>query len=185
MPAREKPLVHLIIPKWGGTGIHQTFGHRMPPMALLVLAAHARRAGWEPRVIDQNFQKLPDETPDLACITVWTSIAPQAYRMGDAYRAKGVPVVMGGVHASLLPVEALRHCDSVVSGEADTVFAQVLSDAARGGLQRLYQGSFQDMDAVPLNHEWADILKKWPITRYAPLNTLQTTRGCRFNCDFC
>jgi radical SAM superfamily enzyme YgiQ (UPF0313 family) len=189
MPAsvrrRDRPLVHLVIPKWGGTGIHQTFGHRMPPMALLVLAAHARRAGWEPRVIDQNFQRVPDETPDLACITVWTSIAAQAYRMGDAYRAQGVPVVMGGVHASLLPVEALRHADAVVSGEADTVFATVLADAAAGTLQRLYQGSFQTMDSVPMNDEWADILKTWPLTRYAPLNTLQTTRGCRFNCDFC
>ncbi|HEX3621489.1 MAG TPA: radical SAM protein [Acidimicrobiales bacterium] len=182
---RAKPLVHLIIPKWGGTGIHQTFGHRMPPMALLVLAAHARRAGWEPRVIDQNFQKIPDETPDLACLTVWTSIAPQAYRLADAYRARGVPVVLGGVHASLIPVEALRHCDSVVSGEADTIFGTVLADAAAGRLQRLYKGSFQDMDDVPMNHEWADIVDKWPIYRYAPLNTLQTTRGCRFNCDFC
>ncbi|HVF15113.1 MAG TPA: radical SAM protein [Acidimicrobiales bacterium] len=177
--------MHLIFPKWGGIGLHQTFGHRMPPMALLVLAAHSRRAGWEPRVIDQNFENIPNETPDLACITVWTSIAPQAYRLADAYRAKGVPVVLGGVHPSLLPGEALRHCDSVVSGEADTIFATVLADAAAGALQRLYQGSFQGMDAVPMNHEWIDIFKKWPTYRYAPLNTLQTTRGCRFNCDFC
>ncbi|MGH9189396.1 MAG: B12-binding domain-containing radical SAM protein [Acidimicrobiales bacterium] len=182
---RDRPLVHLVIPKWGGTGIHQTFGHRMPPMALLVLAAHARRAGWEPRVIDQNFQKIPDERPDLAAITVWTSIAPQAYRMGDAYRAQGVPVVMGGVHASLMPGEALRHADSVVSGEADSILETVLKDAAAGRLQPLYQGQWQGMDAVPMNSEWIDILKRWPITRYAPLNTLQTTRGCRFNCDFC
>ncbi|MDQ2825511.1 MAG: B12-binding domain-containing radical SAM protein [Actinomycetota bacterium] len=185
MPVRDRPLVHLVIPKWGGTGIHQTFGHRMPPMALLVLAAHARRAGWKPKVIDQNFQKLPDEKPDLACLTVWTSLAPQAYRMADAYRARGVPVVLGGVHASLLPVEALRHADSVVSGEADTIFGTVLADAAAGRLQRLYQGSFQRMDDVPMNHEWADILQSFPVTRYVPLNTLQTTRGCRFNCDFC
>ena len=64
-------------------------------------------------------------------------------------------------------------------------FGTVLADAAAGRLQPLYKGSFQDMDAVPMNHEWADILKTWPLTRYAPLNTLQTTRGCRFNCDFC
>jgi len=185
VPVRDRPLVHLVIPKWAGTGIHQTFGHRMPPMALLVLAAHARRAGWEPRVIDQNFEAIPDETPDLACITVWTMLAPQGYRLADAYRAKGVPVVLGGVHPSLLPTEALRHADSVVSGEADTVFATVLADAAAGRLQRLYQGSFQDMDDVPMNHEWADIISGYPITRYVPLNTIQTTRGCRFNCDFC
>ena len=60
---REKPLVHLVIPRWGGTGLHQTFGHRMPPMALLVLAAHARRAGWDAKVIDQNYEPIPDETP--------------------------------------------------------------------------------------------------------------------------
>ncbi len=61
---REKPLVHLIIPKWGGTGIHQTFGHRMPPMALLVLAAHARRAGWDVEVIDLNYDRSPLDMPD-------------------------------------------------------------------------------------------------------------------------
>jgi radical SAM superfamily enzyme YgiQ (UPF0313 family) len=182
---REKPLVHLVIPRWGGTGLHQTFGHRMPPMALLVLAAHARRAGWEARVIDQNYEKIPDEIPDLACLTVWTMTAPQAYRIADDYRAQGVKVVLGGVHPSLLPTEALRHADAVVSGEADTVFATVLHDASNNTLKPLYKGSFQSMDDVPLNHEWADILKSFPITRYAPLNTLQTTRGCRFNCDFC
>ncbi len=182
---RAVPLVHLVIPRWGGTGLHQTFGHRMPPMALLVLAAHARRAGWEARVIDQNYQRLPDETPDLVCITVWTMTAPQAYRMADDYRSRGVKVVLGGVHPSLLPTEALRHADAVVSGEADTVFATVLADAEANRLRRLYQGSFQSMDDVPLNEEWADILASFPITRYAPLNTLQTTRGCRFNCDFC
>jgi len=181
----DRPIVHLVIPKWGGTGIHQTFGHRMPPMALLVLAAHARRAGWEPRVIDQNFQRLPDERPDLAAITVWTSIAPQAYRLADGYRAGGVPVVLGGVHSSLLPGEALRHADAVFSGEADGLFGTVLADVAAGRLQPIYKGEWLGMEAVPMNEEWADILGQWPITRYAPLNTLQTTRGCRFNCDFC
>jgi len=185
VPVRDRPVVHLVIPKWGGTGIHQTFGHRMPPMALLVLAAHARRAGWEPRVIDQNFEPIPDEKPDLACITIWTMLAPQGYRLADAYRARGVRVVLGGVHPSLLPTEALRHADAVVSGEADTIFSTVLADADAGRLQKLYQGSFQDMDDVPMNHEWADILETYPITRYVPLNTIQTTRGCRFNCDFC
>ncbi len=182
---RDRPIVHLVIPKWGGTGIHRTFGHRMPPMALLVLAAHARRAGWEPRVIDTNYEPIPDETPDLAAITVWTSIAPQCYRLADWYRGRGVPVILGGVHASLLPTEALRHADAVVSGEADSILATVLADARAGTLQPLYKGHWQGMEAVPLNEEWADIVAKWPLTRYAPLNTLQTTRGCRFNCDFC
>lgn len=182
---RDRPLVHLVVPRWGGTGVHLTFGHRMPPMSSLVLAAHARRAGWDVRVIDHNYQAIPDDSPDLACITTWTSTAAQAYHLCESYRAQGVPVVLGGVHVSLLPTEGLRFADSVVCGEADTIFGQVLADAAANRLKPLYQGSWQGMDVVPMNHEWADLYKQWPITRYAPMNTLQTTRGCRFNCDFC
>lgn len=196
----DRPLVHLVVPRWGGTGVHLTFGHRMPPMSALVLAAHARRAGWEVAVFDHNYQRIPmidgpgrsplsgkvdARRPDLAAITTWTSTAAQSYHLADAYRAQGVPVALGGVHASLLPTEALRHADTVVCGEADSIFGQVLADAAAGRLQPLYQGEWKGMDAVPLNHEWADLYKQWPITRYAPMNTLQTTRGCRFNCDFC
>jgi radical SAM superfamily enzyme YgiQ (UPF0313 family) len=174
-------------------------------MSLLVLAAHARRAGWEVEVVDLNYEPSPLDSPDwkgarsnllpynrrrsgkpdLAALTVWTANAPYAYKVADDYRARGVPVILGGVHASLLPGEALHHADAVVCGEADQIFAGVLADALAGTLQPLYKGSFQGMENVPLNHEWADIYKTWPLTRYAPLNTLQTTRGCRFNCDFC
>ncbi len=201
----DKPLLHLLVPKWGGAGIYQTFGHRFPPMSLLVLSAHARRAGWDVEVIDLNYEANPlykadlgweasrskwnrrrrSGKPQLAAFTVWTPNSPNAYRAADHYRAMGVPVVLGGVHASLLPGEAGRHADAVVCGEADQIFRTVLDDALAGQLQPLYQGAFQGMENVPMNHEWADLYRKWPLTRYAPLNTLQTTRGCRFNCDFC
>jgi radical SAM superfamily enzyme YgiQ (UPF0313 family) len=181
----DRPLLHLVFPKWQGTGLQLTFGHRMPPMALLVLAALARRSGWDARVIDENFDPLPTETPDLVAMTVWTPVASRAYALADAYRARGVPVVVGGVHPSLLPTEALRHADAVVSGEAEGIFATVLADALAGTLSPLYQGEWQGMDAVPTADEWRVDLKRFPLTRYAPLNTLQTTRGCRFNCDFC
>lgn len=172
-------------------------------MSLLVLAAHARRAGWEAEVVDLNYDRSPLDSPgwdglrtrrshrrrsgkpDLAALTVWTAPGPNAYRIADEYRARGVPVVLGGVHASLLPGEAKQHADAVVCGEADQIFRTVLEDAAAGRLRPLYQGAFQSMEHVPMNHEWADIYRQWPVTRYAPLNTLQVTRGCRFNCDFC
>jgi len=154
-------------------------------MALLVLSALARRKGWDVRVIDENFERIPDERPDLAALTVWTTLASRAYEVSDAYRAQGVPVVLGGVHASLLPGEALGHADSVLSSEAEAIFPTVLDDALAGRLKPLYQGGWSGMEAVPTVDEWAGVLKSWPITRYAPLNTLQTTRGCRFNCDFC
>lgn len=182
---RDRPLLHLVFPRWQGTGLHLTFGHRMPPMALLVLAALARREGWDTVVVDENFERVPTAKPDLAVLTVWTPLAARAYAIADNYRSRGVPVVLGGVHPSLLPAEGLRHADSVVCGEAEGVFRTVLADAANNRLKPLYQGEWQGMDVVPGVEEWADIISSWPITRYAPMNTLQTTRGCRFNCDFC
>ena len=181
----DRPLLLLISPAWLGTGIFQTFGHRMPPMSLMTLAAHARRHGWRTKIVDMQFDTLPKERPDLVGITVWTMSAPQSYRVADSYRAKGVPVMVGGVHPSLLPNEALLHADAVVCGEADGIIGRVLDDASAGRLQRLYKGEWLGMEAVPTADEWITDLKSFPLTRYAPLNTLQTTRGCRFNCDFC
>ncbi len=181
----DRPMLHLVFPRWGGTGLHLTFGHRMPPMALLVLAAHARRQGWDVRVVDENYEPLPTQRPDLVALTVWTSTAPRSYQLADRYREMGVPVILGGVHPSLMPGEAMRHADSVLVGEADAIFGSVLGDAAANRLQPLYQGHWGGMDAVPTVDEWIDLLRRWPITRYAPMNTVQTTRGCRFNCDFC
>ena len=93
-------------------------------------------------------------------LTVWTPNSPNAYRPADAYRAKGVPVVLGGVHASLLPGEALRHADAVVSGEADPIFGTVLADAAAGRLQPPLQGlASRAWTNVPMNHEWVDLVQ--------------------------
>lgn len=183
--ADERPTVHFIIPAWGGVGIHATFAHRMPPLALLVLAALARRHGWRARVVDMNVDALPQELPDLVGITVWTSLAPQAYATADRYRQLGVPVVLGGVHASLLPSEALRHADAVLIGEAEGVIGQLLADAVAGGLQSVYTGRWADMADVPTADEWIDLLEDRRLRDYFPRNTIQTTRGCRFNCDYC
>jgi len=178
-------LLLLVMPAWAGVGLHQVFGHKMPPMALLVLAAAARRCGWRVRVVDLNEEPLPAERPDVVGITVWTMLAPQAYALADSYRARGVPVVLGGVHPSLLPTEALRHADAVVVGEAEAILPTVLEDLRDGRSAGLYNGEWLTMGAVPPAEEWLDLVGAMPLTRYIPLNTLQTTRGCRFNCDFC
>ena len=181
----DGPRLLLVMPAWAGVGLHQVFGHKMPPMALLVLAAAARRCGWRVRVVDLNEEPLPAERPDVVGITVWTMLAPQAYALADSYRAQGVSVVLGGVHPSLLPTEALRHADAVVVGEAEAVLPTVLEDLRLGRSKGLYNGEWLTMGAVPPAEEWQDLVGAMPLTRYIPLNTLQTTRGCRFNCDFC
>jgi radical SAM superfamily enzyme YgiQ (UPF0313 family) len=181
----DGPVVHWLMPPWLGVGLHHVFGHRYPPMSLLVLAALARRHGWRARCFDLNYDKLPDEVPDLVGITVWTMLAPQAYQLADQYRAQGIPVVLGGVHPSMLPGEALGHADAVVVGEAESVLDRVLADALHGDLSGVYQGTWGGMSSVPRLEEWIDLLEPAPYFRYVPKNTLQTTRGCRFNCDFC
>jgi radical SAM superfamily enzyme YgiQ (UPF0313 family) len=173
------------MPPWGGIGIHATFGYRMAPLPSLTVAALARRHGWSARVIDANYDAIPPERPDLVGITVWTALAPAAYALADSYRQRGIPVVLGGVHASLLPTEALRHADAVVVGEAESVMADVLADAVAGRLHGVYEGRWGDMADAPMATDWIDLLDDTPAFRYIPRNVLQTTRGCRFNCDFC
>lgn len=151
---------------------------------LFILGALARRAGWRVRVVDENREPLPADLPDLVMIAVWTCLAPSAYELADLYRERGVPVVLGGVHASLMPGEALRHADSVVTGEAEAVLGEVLDDAAANRLKPVYHGVWASMDEVPTVHEYLDLYDS-PTYRRVPVHSLQTARGCRYNCSYC
>ena len=154
-------------------------------MSLLVVAALARREGWDTLIIDEDYEPIPAERPDLAAITVWTGAAPRSYEIAGRYRARGVPVVLGGVHASLLPSEAGRHADAVVGGEAELVLGTVLDDALHGRLKPYYYGPWAGMENVPMVDELIGSYEQIPFGRYRPMHSLQSTRGCRFACDFC
>ena len=84
----------------------------------------------------------------LVGITAFTSQAPRAYEIAARFRRLGVPVVMGGIHATMCVDEVLPRVDAVVTGEADAVWPRVLEDAARGRLRRRYDGGLAEMDAV-------------------------------------
>src|SRR5262245_28835027 len=118
------------------------------PLSLLVLAGLTSRE-WDVTVVDENMG-APDYAamprPDLVGITAFTSQATRAYAIAAEFRRRGIPVVMGGIHATMCVAEALEHVDSVVTGEAESVWSRVLDDARRGHLDRLYQGSFEEMD---------------------------------------
>ncbi len=181
----RRPTIHLILPRSDAVGLHHVLSHRFVPLNLMTLAALAEREGWDATIIDENHQSLPDDVPDLVGITVWTMFAPRAYRIADAYRARGVPVVLGGVHASLLPGEALRHADAVCVGEAEGAMTTILADAAAGSLAGIYRGSWDGMAEAPSLGEMARYYDDFPGFRYWPQYSIQSTRGCRFNCDYC
>lgn len=122
---------------------------------------------------------------DLVGITVLTELAPRAYQIADAYRRKGVKVVMGGIHPTVLPDEALEHADAVVVGEAEGVWPRLLSDAASGRMHRIYRaGRLTDLRGLPKPRR--DLLPgpKYQGHTRIPIG-VETSRGCPYDCEFC
>jgi radical SAM superfamily enzyme YgiQ (UPF0313 family) len=136
---------------------------------------------WEVTILDENV-KLPDYAklprPDLVGITAFTSQAPRAYQLAAEFRRLGIPVVMGGIHATMCVDEVLARVDAVVTREGETVWPRVLDDFKSGKLQRQYDGGHVPVDSfVPARQ---DLLPEG----YA-FGSIQTTRGCPLNCTFC
>ena len=150
------------------------------PLSLMMLAG-LTPPDWEITIVDENlgvpdYQSMPK--PDLAGITAFTSQASRAYEVAAHFRRLGVPVVMGGIHATMCQDEAIARVDSVVTGEAESVWGQVLNDARRGKLRSRYEGGHPDSNHfVSARH---DLL----AGKYA-FGAIQTTRGCPLNCSFC
>ena len=152
----------------------------LPPLAMAVLAARTPPE-IEVTFYDDRVEAIPEEDrPDLVAISVETFTARRAYQLARRYRDKGVAVVMGGYHPTLLPEETLEHADAVVSGDAEGSWERLLEDFARGELQRLYRADpGRPLDDVAMDRSI------FAGKRYAPVEPVQFGRGCRFVCDFC
>jgi radical SAM superfamily enzyme YgiQ (UPF0313 family) len=150
------------------------------PLSLMVLAG-LTPPDWDISIVDENLGR-PDYAamprPDLVGITAFTSQANRAYEVAAHFRCRGVPVVMGGIHATMCLDEVMERVDSVVTGEAEGIWPQILQDAGHGNLKRRYDGGLAELDGVPLARH--DLL----ATGYA-FGAVQTTRGCPLNCSFC
>jgi radical SAM superfamily enzyme YgiQ (UPF0313 family) len=156
-------------------------GALFPPLNLAILAALTPR---EHQVAIDDGCLGPvgaSRSADLVAITAMTAQAPAAYELADLYRSRGIPVVLGGVHPSMCPEEAARHADSVVIGEADRLWPELVQDFAHGNLRsRYYDSEAVDLATVALPRR--DLLDR---KGYVIFNSVQTTRGCPFNCSFC
>jgi radical SAM superfamily enzyme YgiQ (UPF0313 family) len=118
---------------------------------------------------------------DLVGITVLTKTALRAYHIADAYRKKGVCVVLGGIHPSALPEEAKEHADAVVIGEAEGIWGRLIEDFRAKDLKPFYrQEGTIDPSKIPSPRR--EIL---PTRGYFPVDVVQATRGCPFRCEFC
>jgi len=152
----------------------------------LPLLAALTPPGHTVTIVEEAF--APDDVNqdvDLVGITVLTEYALRSYQIGDAYRKKGVKVVMGGIHPTVLPEEALQHADAVVIGEAEGVWPQLVADAAAGQLRRIYQaGSLTDLRGLPIPRR--ELLSSSHHQGRTPIPIgVETSRGCPHDCEFC
>jgi len=119
---------------------------------------------------------------DLVAFSTFTAMAYECYALADRYRAAGVPTVIGGLHATLVPDEAKRHADAVCVGEGETLWPRIVEDARTGKLQPMYRE--ENRGSYPLSRTPVPRFELLDIERYNRL-TVQTSRGCPLDCEFC
>lgn len=151
----------------------------MEPIPAAMIAA-LTPADVEKRFYDDRFETIPfDEPTDLVAISVETYTAKRAYQIASAYRKRGVPVVMGGFHATLCPDEVGQYCESLVIGEAEKVFPHVVDDYRHGRPERTYRSN--ERPALTTTPDRSIFRDK----RYLRIGLVEFARGCKFKCDFC
>lgn len=158
---------------------------REAPLTMPVLAALApEELDITFTLVDESIDKIPlDADTDLVAISAITGTAIRAYQLADHFRGRGIPVVLGGVHVSLLPDEAQSHADSIVIGAAEESWPRLLRDYAAGNLQKRYQeNKTQQSPWLRLPPPRYDLLRR---SGYMVPDTIMATRGCRQACDFC
>lgn len=151
---------------------------KMEPLTIAVLSS-LTPARFERQFFDDRIELIDYDTPaDLVVITLETYTAKRGYAIAARFRQRGIPVLMGGYHATLLPEEVQLHADSVLCGNAESVWGTMLDDFENGRLQKRYDGDFAYTSAMPDRNIFEG-------KKYLPVRLVETGRGCGHNCSFC
>ena len=173
--------VLLIFPREKGIKFSNDTLYPFPILGLTLLASLFPKT-YEVKIINEVIEEIDfNADVDLVGITALTCVIKRAYAIADRFRERGVKVILGGVHPSLLPDEAKEHADSVFIGEAEGMLDKVIADFESGKLQPFYKNrEWSDLKGMPLPRR--DLLNK----RYRPFfKVIETTRGCPNRCEFC
>ena len=153
---------------------------QMQPLSMALLAG-LTPGDVEVSFYDDRIEPIPyDEPADLVAINVETFTALRAYRIARQFRRRGIPVVMGGYHVTLIPDDAAAEADAIVIGDADLVWGEVIEDARHGRLRPIYRG--------PVRRRLEGVRARREIfagKNYQNIELIEFARGCNFNCDFC
>ena len=154
---------------------------RLLPLNLAMLAS-LTPSEIEISIVDEAVERINfDKQVDLVGISCTTTVVPRAYEIAAEYRRRGVKVVLGGTHPTLMPHEVIKHADSVCIGEAEGSWGEILADFKRGKLKRFYRSNGHcSLKGLPIPRR--DLFE---TKHYLPIDGIQTSRGCPFACDFC
>jgi len=150
----------------------------MPQLTLGVISA-LTPPEIEVDVVEEEIEEVKsDKYYDLVGISCMTAVAPRAYQLSSVFRKKGAKVVLGGIHPTVMPDEAIAHCDCVVMGEAEGCWGELIDDFRHNRLKKFYRSFNFDLTKFPmakLNHNLAPF----------HVSPILCTRGCPYNCEFC
>lgn len=171
------------------TIIHPAIGHRigekyirswqMEPLPAALIAGLTPK-NIEVKFYDDRMETIPfDEPTNAVVMSLETYTAKRAYQIASQYRRRHIPVIVGGFHATLMPDEAQRFAETVVTGEAEEVWDTVMDDLRFGRLQKRYYGGRTNLEYTPVDRSI------FSNKRYLPIKLIETGRGCKFPCQFC
>lgn len=157
-------------------------GARLAPHLGIATLAASTPPDIDVSVVDENVDKINfDEKVDVVGISAMTPTVTRAYEIAESFKQRHVPVILGGFHPTFMPDEAIRHGDSVVIGEAERIWPNVLRDLEAGKLKKFYrQSTFESLENLPTPRR--DLLRR---RSYIMFNTVETSRGCPFHCSYC
>ncbi len=173
--AKKLLLINPVNPRRIGLTVNPS--SRFQPLGLGIIAALTPQE-WKIEIVDENSEAFKFRQADLVGLTAFTANITRAYEISNLYRKKNIPTVLGGIHASMCPEEALQYVDAVVVGEAESVWAKVISDVEAGKVQKIYKGDLLDSKEMP--NPRRDLFHPGYM-----FGSVQTSRGCPMNCEFC
>ncbi len=152
-----------------------------PKLSLPTIAAYTPE-NWDVDLVDEAVEDIDFDHPcDMVGLSIMTCYAPRAYEIAAEFRKRGKTVIMGGVHPTYCPDEALQHADAIVCGEAEDLWPQLVADYEAGMMQRMYK-----MTSFPsLERYKSPRVELLSPDAYMTRQCSFTTRGCHFDCEFC
>lgn len=151
-----------------------------PPLGLATLAGFLKDSD-KAKIVDEHVQKIGlDDCPDIVAIETYITSAKRAYRIADAYRNRGIYVVMGGLHITACPNESLHHADTIVLGPAEEAWPRFLTDFRNRNPKRIYRSTSRELSSLPPLRR--DLINR---KNYLVPNSIVVSRGCPHSCDFC